>query len=194
GLDGKVTRSGAPLGDTPVLANPIGAGGQTFFTVTGADGSFAFDALAPGAYAVSPMIGGGGAKPKDIYLVRADVQLGARAHLSIDATAGPNTVTVKIPGMATGQLMAIGAKISAHSLEDLRMLDQLAVLTSTPTPVHMRGIIGGAIDVEGMRTGDYTICAAAFSGRPPDDAKTVPVTCEQLAVAGAQTITLTVPN
>ncbi|MFT3696925.1 MAG: carboxypeptidase regulatory-like domain-containing protein [Kofleriaceae bacterium] len=191
GLDGKVTRNNAPLGDTPVLANPIGGRGQTFFTVTGADGSFAFDALAPGTYAVSPMIGGGGPKPKDIYVVKAEVVLGSRGHLTIDATPGPDSLTVTVPGIATGQLMAIGAKITAHTLEDLRMLDQLTVLSDVPTPVHMRGIMNGAIEIDGMRPGDYTVCAAGFTGRPPDDAKTVPVSCEQVAVtAPKQTLTI----
>ncbi|HEY4059438.1 MAG TPA: carboxypeptidase-like regulatory domain-containing protein, partial [Kofleriaceae bacterium] len=59
GLEGTVTRDGKPLADTVVIASPIGTN-QNFFVVTGADGTFALDALTPGAYIIFPMIGGGG--------------------------------------------------------------------------------------------------------------------------------------
>src|SRR6185312_15205277 len=71
-----ITRAGRPLPDTVVIANPIGAIASNFFVTTGPDGTFALDALAPGAYIVYPMLGGGGNRPKDIYVRKVDVGLG----------------------------------------------------------------------------------------------------------------------
>ena len=59
-IEGKIVREGKPVGDVVIIANPIGAVGSNFFTTTGADGTFALDAIAPGNYIVYPMFGGGG--------------------------------------------------------------------------------------------------------------------------------------
>lgn len=198
GLEGKVTRSGQPLGDTVVIANPIGATSSSFFVVTGADGTFALDALAPGPYIIYPMIGGGGAKPKDMYIVKIDVPIGTRTHVDLDATPGSSTVSVTATSggkpVAMGQLFLIGATVAAHSLDELRAIDQLGVFGATAVPVHIRGVMGGAVDVEGVRPGDYTLCLAAFAGPPSDDLSQVPFLCQPVKVgAGKQATTIAVP-
>jgi protocatechuate 3,4-dioxygenase beta subunit len=198
-LDGVVTRDGNPLGDTVVIAKPIGATGSNFFVVTGPDGAFALDALAPGAYLVSPMIGGGGSKPKDIYIVRVDLALGTRTHIEVDTTPGPATVTV-IAKTDDGQPVAMGglflteATIVVHSAAELVSPDQLDIFGPKPIAVHMRGVIGGSSEVEGVKLGDATLCVTPFAGRPPDDLSKAPIKCQPVHVGpGKQTVTIVVP-
>jgi len=96
GLAGKVTRSGRPLADTMIIASPIGAMWSNFFVTTGPDGAFAFDALAPGAYVVYPMLSRGGNSPGSMYMRRTDVVLGTKTQIDIDATPGPVTLAVSV--------------------------------------------------------------------------------------------------
>lgn len=198
-LEGKVTRDGKPLGDTVVIANPMGAASSNFFVVTGPDGTFALDTLSPGPYLIYPMVGGGGPRPKDIYIVKIDVPLGARTHVDLDATPGTATVsiTAKTDGgkpVAMGQAFLLGAKVAIGNMEELRTLDQLGIFTSTPIVLSMRGVMNGSVEVEGVRTGDATLCVGMFAGRPPDDLKTVPIKCQPLHVeSGKQAVTVVVP-
>jgi hypothetical protein len=199
-IDGLVTREGKPLGDTVVIAKPIGAIGSNFFVVTGPDGTFALDALAPGAYLVSPMVGGGGPKPKDIYIVRADLVLGTRTHVEVDATPGPATVTVTAKTedgqpVAMGGLFLVEAKVEIHSAVELMSPDQLnAIFGAKPITVHMRGVMGGSSEVEGVKLGDATLCVTPFAGRPPDDMSKAAIKCQPLRVSGGkQTVTIVVP-
>ena len=196
GLEGKVTRSGQPLGDTVVIANPIGASNSNFFVVTGADGTFALDALAPGPYIIYPMIGGGGPKPKDMYIVKIDVALGTRTHVDLDATPGTATVSVTATSggqpVAMGQLFLIGATVDGRLLE-ARALDQLTIFSATAVPLHLRGVMGGSVDVEGVRAGDYTLCVKAMTGPSPDAA--APMGCQPVKVgSGKQTVAIAVPT
>ncbi len=182
GLDGKITRDGKPLGDTIVIANPIGATSSNFFVATGADGTFALDALAPGSYIIYPMIGGGGNRPKDMYLRKVEVVLGARSHVEIDATPGPITLAVKVTSangakVPMAQVFAIQAQIAPRSAAELRDLDQLPILGDTPVPIYIRGAMGGAAEIAGLRAGAHTICVVTMSGPPPDDLSTLPLTC-----------------
>ena len=190
GLDGKVTRSGQPLGDTVVIANPFGAASSNFFVVTGADGTFSLDALAPGPYIIYPMIGGGGPRPKDMYIVKIEVSAGTRTHVDLDATPGTATVSVTATmggqPLAMGQLFLIGATVAPHTLEDLRALDQWNIFGATAIPLQIRNVMGGAIDVEGVRAGDDTLCIAGFSGRPPEDLTQAPLTCQAIKVGSGK--------
>ena len=195
GIEGKVMRSGQPIGDTVVIASPIGASSQNFFVITGADGTYALDALAPGSYVIYPLIGGGGAKPKDMYIVKTTVTAGSRTHLDLDATPGPATLSVTATQngspLAMGQLFLIEATVAARTLEDLRALDQLDIFSAGAIPFHIRGVMGGSVDVEGVRPGDYTLCVAAFAGRPPDDLTQVPTACQPVVMGtGKQTVAL----
>jgi RNA polymerase sigma factor (sigma-70 family) len=197
GLDGKVTRSGAPLADTVVIANPLGALDSNFFVTTGPDGTFALDALAPGSYVVYPMIGGGGNKPKDMYLRRIDIAPGTRAHVDIDATPGTHTlaVTVKMDdGSAApmAMLLAIQAQgIDATTMQDLRDGSRMPQ-TDQVIPMYIRGAPGGAIEITGLRAGVHTVCAAVPTGPDPT---TAPMKCAPVDVTAAKaTITVVVPK
>lgn len=195
-LTGKVTKGGAPLPDTVVIANPVGATSSNFFVTTGPDGTFALDALAPGAYVVYPMLGGGGNRPKDMYTRRADLALGAKTYVEIDATPGPVTLGVTIKtdkgaNLPRAQLVAVAATIHPQTLDELRDGATMP-LGDKATPMHMRGIQDGAATIEGMHTGPYTLCVV---GGDPQDPAMAKFSCSavKLTAAPSQTAAIVVP-
>jgi RNA polymerase sigma-70 factor (ECF subfamily) len=195
-LAGKVTKGGQPLADTVIIANPIGAVASNFFVTTGPDGTFALDALAPGPYVVYPMLGGGGNRPKDIYTRRADLVLGKKTEIAIDATPGAITlaVTVKTDKGAPvpmAQLITIAATIDPTSIDELRDGTNMPFGDGV-IPIYMRGIQDGAAQIEGMKQGPHTLCVVGGDPRDPSTAK---MKCQQskLTNADKQAVALTVP-
>jgi uncharacterized GH25 family protein len=195
-LAGTIVQNGKPLPDTVVIANPIGAVASNFFVTTGPDGTFTLDALAPGAYIVYPMLGGGGNRPKDIYTRRVDLAPGAKAQVTIDATPGTLTlaVTVKtdngqpLPG---AQLITCAASIDPHTVAELRDGTNNP-FGDTVMPVYMRGVQDGAAEVTGMKPGPHTLCVVAGDPRDPSSAK---MTCAHhtMTAAAKQSATVIVP-
>jgi len=196
-LTGKVTRAGAPVADTVVIANPIGAVASNFFVTTGPDGAFTLDALAPGAYIVYPMLGEGGRGPKDMYTRRVDLALGASANVAIDATPGPVSlaVTVKtdkggaVPG---AQLIVFGAAVNPQTVAELRDGTNFP-FSDRVIPIYLRGVAGGSATIEGMTAGPHTLCA--LLGDPRDPAS-LQFRCSPATLGGGsrQTATVVVPH
>jgi RNA polymerase sigma-70 factor (ECF subfamily) len=183
-LDGKVVRDGKPVGDVVIIANPIGAVGSNFFTTTGADGTFALDAIAPGDYLVYPMFGGGGPRPKDIYTKRVVIVPGKRAKVEIDATAGTAALEISVknadgtPGMA--QVITVEAKIDPSNLEELRDGADIP-FSEAVIPIYMRGHMGGAVEITTARPGIHTACAMGMAGMGADrDLSKAPFKCGQI--------------
>lgn len=195
-LAGTITRNGAPLADTVVIASPVGAIAQNFFVATGPDGTFALDALAPDAYVVYPMLGGGGSRPKDIYVKRVDVELGKRAQVDIDASSGPASLTIKVQSdgggpVAMAQVVTIAAAISPKTPDELRD-GTLLPATSHVIPVYMRAALGGNVELEGLRPGVHTACAMVGGGPNPDPSS-LAMGCTQVKIgSGKSTVTITV--
>ncbi len=195
-LHGKITSNGQPLGDTVVIANPVGAMSSNFFVTTGPDGTFVLDALAPGSYVVYPMLGGGGNGPKDVYLRRTEVALGKTTTIEIDATQGPVTLALSakteagVPLPMAG-LLAIQLSINPQTAQELRD-GTLLPATDQIIPMNMRRIVGGSATIEGMRPGAHTLCAALGDPRVVSSLK---IKCTQvtLTAAAKQAATLVVP-
>ncbi len=192
GLEGTITSDGKPLADTIVIANPIGATRANFFSVTGADGTFALDALAPGPYIVYPIVGGGGMRPKDMYVVKVDVALGARAHVNIAATTGPVTLAVSIKSEAgapipMAQLFLVAADVVAavSNSTDMRNLDQLAIFSAKPTALAMRSAMAGAGEIANVTSGVHTLCVVPLSGMPDPNGPPMPAKCQLVNVGAA---------
>lgn len=196
-LTGKVVRAGAPLADTVIIANPIGAVASNFFVTTGPDGTFTLDTLAPGAYIVYPMLGEGGRGPKDMYARRVDLALGATANIQIDATPGTVTLAIAVktdkgtpvPGV---QLIVFGAAIDPHTVEELRDGTNFP-FSDRVIPIYIRGVNAGAATIEGMAAGRHTLCALGGDPRDPSSLKfrCSPAT---LTAASKQTATVVVPR
>ena len=184
GLEGKVTRNGQPLGDTVIIANPIGAMWSNFFVTTGPDGTFALDALAPGSYVVYPMLGGGGNGPKDDVPAsrrgrarqddddrdRRDARSSDARRLGQDGQAGAP--------LPMAGLIAIQLSINPQTAEELR--DGTLIPSGDQIiPMNMRGIRAGATTIEGMRPGAHTLCAALGDPRVVSSLK---IKCTQVTL------------
>ncbi len=208
-VDGKITRGGQALGDTVVIANPIGAVSSNFFVVTGPDGTFALDALTPGYYFIYPMLGGGGNRPKDMALRTVEVSAGERVKIEIDASPGKGTLTIdvktdagKVVGVA--QIITVQAKVDAPNMGALRDGTFLppSLRDGATLMMHIRQAIKGPAIIEGMRPGEYTSCvvpmpvgedlmAARALAESADD---LPMKCVPSKIAdGPVTIDVVVP-
>jgi hypothetical protein len=174
-----------------ITANPIGAMWSCFFVTTGPDGTFALDALAPGAYIVYPMLGRGGNSPGSMYMRRAEVVLGTKTKIEIDATPGPVTLAVPVKTetgapVPRARVGAIQALIDPQTAEELR--DGTYMPTDRIVPMY-----GGGTSIEGMRPGAYTLCAMLGDARV---ASSVKLQCKHVTVTAAakQTASLVVPD
>jgi protocatechuate 3,4-dioxygenase beta subunit len=189
GLEGKVTRGGAPLADTVIIATPMGAAASNFFVISGPDGGFVLDALAPDTYVVLAMLGGGGSQPKDMFARRVEVVAGARARVELDATPGATELAVTVTrGGATAPMamvLAFEGRATAATMEDLRDPSRALISGDDTVAMYMRMAPGGTATIAGMRAGVYTACAAALAG-PPDDPAKVPVGCATVELAAGQ--------
>lgn len=197
GLEGKITRNGTPLPDTVVIANPIGAVASNFFVVTGPDGTFALDSLAPGSYIVYPMLGGGGGRPKDMFTRRVDLALGSKAKVEIDAAPGSVTLAVtartdKGTPVPMAQLIAIQAAIDPQTVEELRDGTHMP-FGDQVMPIYLRGIMEGAATIEGMRAGAHTLCVLLGDPRMDPSALKFRCTPAKLTAAAKQTATVVIP-
>jgi RNA polymerase sigma factor (sigma-70 family) len=195
GLDGRATRNGQPIGDTVIIASPVGAMWSSFFVTTGPDGTFAFDALAPGSYVVYPMLRGN--RQMDNYLRRVEVVLGMKTKVEIDATPGPVTLAVSVKTdkgapLPRAGLIALQLSINPQTAEELRD-GNLMPVGDQIVPMHGHPIQGGAASIEGMRPGAYTLCAVLGDARV---ASSVKLKCTQakLTAAPRQTAALVVPD
>jgi hypothetical protein len=161
---------------------------------TGPDGTFALDSIAPGPYVVYPMIGGGGPRPKDMYALRVEVAPLGRTKTTIDATPGTSTVTIDVvteDGKPAPMAMVflVGMALDIKTAEQLRDLDQVAINTKDPLPIHMRGAMGGPAEVTTARAGAHSACAM-----PPPQSALMEVRCVAVKVAGPKvSAKITVP-
>jgi hypothetical protein len=114
-------------------------------------------------YVIYPMLGGGGARPKDMYQRKVEVTAGARTKVAIDATPGPITLSISVKTdrgtpIARAQVVAIQATTNPQTLAELRDGTELPS-GETIVPVYLRGVTGGAAEIGGMRPGAHTVCA-----------------------------------
>jgi RNA polymerase sigma factor (sigma-70 family) len=193
-LEGKATRNGQPIGDTVIIANPIGAMWSHFFVATGPDGAFTFDALAPGSYVVYPKLGRGNG-PGELYMRRVEVVLGQQTKIEIDATPGTVTLAVSVKTdkgapLPMGGVGAIELSINPQTAEELRDGSQMP--TDRLVAMHSGRIQAGAATIQGMHPGAHTLCAMIGDARI---ASTVKLECTQLKLTAAakQSASVVVP-
>jgi hypothetical protein len=158
-LAGTITRDGRPFADTVVIATPQ-LGRSNFFVVTGADGRYAFDRLASGAYQLVVFLG----RSKDQLMRPIEVKAGRRAQADVDVRTGNATLTIRVetdqrtPANALVMLISGVHRFSpAATIEGL--LDELR--PGEPTVAFVRDARGNPAVFEGLLPGAYTACAAA---------------------------------
>ncbi|MCA9679297.1 MAG: carboxypeptidase regulatory-like domain-containing protein, partial [Myxococcales bacterium] len=211
GVDGVITRDGQPLADTAVIANPVGATRSNFFVVTGPDGTFALDQLAAGSYVIYPMIGGGGNRPKDMYVHLIDVAAGARTAVTIDATPGPIALTVAArtdagAPVTVAPVVVTQPVIAAPTMEALADGATLPpeLLAGGTLTMYIRTIMGAPVEIAGVALGPHSVCVTPLpvgddSSRAMalmDRVDQLPMKCVPYTVTAApaaQTVTVEVP-
>ncbi len=171
-LAGRARKGGAPLAESVVIANPVGASQQNFFVVTGADGSFAFDQLAPGEYTVMVMLGQGGGKPKDMHVRSVQVAAGERSAVDIDVVEGPIEVALeaRVEGggpVAIAQVFLGQGSFAAQQTTFEQMRERKMVGDSGAFYVRAQ-MFGQPARVAGLAPGSYSACALAIPADPKD--------------------------
>lgn len=210
-LAGTMTLDGKPLAEAVVIANPLGATASNFFVVTGADGSYALDALTPGEYIVYPMLGGGGPRPKDMYVQAASIRAGQRTTVDVAATSGSaelevSGVTDEGGPVALAQVFAFDIPgISAPTAESMRDGSWLAHRGGDgPVAFYLRTIMAGApAAMARLKEGIYSVCIVPIPVDPEDMAgmqramskmEELPMKCQDARVTGARSkVTIRVP-
>jgi hypothetical protein len=186
-LRGTATLDGKPIAETVIIATPIGTNASNF-VVTGSDGSFAYDALPAGAYLVFPMIGGGGGKPKDMFVVTATVSEAGGSKVAIEATSGTmgldvspldadgnpmmaqvividDTLGLIEEGRYSGDAFTDGSWLRGHTSE-------------APLGIYLRGAAGEPASFDALTPGHYAACIAPRTMGPP-----AAMTCRKVTVA-----------
>ncbi len=197
-LSGTVTRNGQPMAETVVIANPRGARSSNFFVMTGADGSYVFDTLSAGEYIISPMFGGGGIKPKDMFFEAVTITTGSGSTVDLAAQDGAASVDVKVTtdrGQPVGVALvfAVGGTVSAPNMETL-LEGSWVPSGGQLVPAYLRMATSGApAHIDGLVPGPYSFCAVPMQVDPNDPvamrairdvANSLPMQCMSVAVGG----------
>ncbi len=201
-LRGVATLDGEPIAETVVMASSLATSGM-HFVVSGKDGRFAFDSLAPGQYSVYPMIGGGGSKPKDMYITLANVVEGESSEAVIEGARGTATLLVKAENEE-----GASAKGLVFVIEDPAGI----VADGTYPPIVFtdgswlrgRGLEGAVrvslrnsdeepARIEGLRAGRFAVCFGVARFGPPGPAQCRAETLQQGSVERLVTISLASP-
>jgi protocatechuate 3,4-dioxygenase beta subunit len=201
-LAGTVSQGGQPLGGTAVTCQAVATPGAVYTVITGSDGAYRFDALAPDTYKVSAMIGNPRAGPK-FYSRQADVPTGAQ--VTLDLTVDPGTITVQIAAIPAAGALGIASislvngAITAANANDL----QHKLAGSGPgMSARSRAFGTGVASFTDIAPGAYTACVAPLPVEvrgnalcyATDRADTLPVFCQPVTVAAdPDTQTVQVP-
>jgi RNA polymerase sigma factor (sigma-70 family) len=173
-LGGKVTRDGQPLVQVVVIAKPRGARDSNFFVLTGEDGSYAFDSLAAGDYAVFPMLGGGNIQPKDMFLSAVTVVPGQRATADLSARYGGASLTVHVVGengapVGAALVLVVAGAVTSPTMDAL--FDGTWLAPGQGVAAYQRTAIGAAgARIDGMFAGAYSACVTPLPVDPNDRA------------------------
>ncbi|HUH00726.1 MAG TPA: sigma-70 family RNA polymerase sigma factor [Kofleriaceae bacterium] len=207
-LEGVVTMDGKPVPEAVVIATPIGATASNFFVVTGQDGSYALDMLTEGQYAVYPMIGGGGPRPKDMFAREANITAGKTTRADVAITTGPISLEVVVTAnrkpVVMAQVLLLQADVSASSMEVIRDGTMLIGRASeAPLGFYMRIAMGEAARVDKLVPDTYTACAVPFpvqdmagAMKMRERAEQLPMKCNKVVVQAqppTQQVTIEVP-
>ncbi|HEY5947648.1 MAG TPA: sigma-70 family RNA polymerase sigma factor, partial [Kofleriaceae bacterium] len=205
-VSGTVRVDGTPLAETIIIASPANGSSSNFFVTTGPDGSFALDALTPGLYAITPIIGDAG----DKHFRRVDIVAGQRAQVDINVTTGSGSIEITVKTEAGEPVLAsrvavIGMRVDAPNLAALRYGALLPSLPADgpPVPFFIRKARGGPARVDHMKPGTYTACAVPLPGDPQnplvaqqlqEQVNSLPMKCAPATIGGGEKkVTITVP-
>jgi hypothetical protein len=204
-LSGVIRKNGAPVAETVVIAKPLSATSANFFVVSGADGSYALDALTADEYIVYPMIGGGGPRPKDMYVLPVTIKAGETVTRDIEFKTGPVELAVQVTTddatpVAAAAVFLFGIEIdvpNAPALRDGRWVDAWIRANpgnTEPVEMFMRQAMGGATTIANLHPKTYSACVIPAPVKPGDMAgmmkmadklEELPLKCQTVKVAAS---------
>ena len=160
-LAGVLRQGGKPTEGMMVACQPTSSPGSTYTVVTGPDGSYRFDRLAPGTYNVSATVG----TPMTglhFYSKQVEVPAGQQVTLDLDIDPGSLTLSVTLTprtgtvGMAIVWLLS--GSISATTSNDL------ALKVATVGPGASQWVLASMATAKfsTVRPGAYSMCAIPF--------------------------------
>ncbi len=203
-LSGVLRINGKAISETIVIANPIGATSSNFFVLSGSDGSYSFDSLSPGNYIVYPMIGGGGKKPKDMYVKSVQVVEGEEAQLDMDIQSGSIHLEVGVQNAEGRSIPAtvfvLGLALPDAQIESLMDGSWLLNRDSEMAPVAnlMRTALATPANFSELVPGDITVCVQPLPNTPKailhlgSDGPPAPLQCQLLRLYDGQSKSITI--
>jgi protocatechuate 3,4-dioxygenase beta subunit len=180
-LEGRVTRDGRPFADTVVIVTRQ-LRTANFFVMTGPDGRFALDALAPGPQLVYAFVN----RHKDMVIRAVTVEAGQRAHADLDVRTGDAAIAVSArgpDGPVAAQAFVVTPPVAVRNGEPLESVMARLAPTEPTTSFQSRA----PHTFQGLAPGRYSICAAAGK---PDEAR---LYCTEREVSGRVEVEVAVP-
>ena len=185
-LDGRVTRDGQPFPETVVIATRQ-MGTSNFFVMSGPDGRFALDALAPGPQLLYAFVN----RNKDFLVRSITVEPGQRAHADLEVRTGSLSLTVKLRDdagqPASGQAIIANPPVPCRNGQSLQEL-MARLAPAEPTIMFQANAPHG---FEGLAAGRYLVCGAV--GPKGGRRLGASVFCVEREVVGTDTVEVAVP-
>jgi hypothetical protein len=179
-LEGRVLRDGRPFPETVVIATRQ-LRTANFFVMSGPDGRFALDALAPGPQILMVFVN----RKKDFFARAVTIEPGQRAHVDLEIPSGTLTLTVEAAENA-------GVVLASPPVE-VRDGDTLATLTERFFPAQPTSLFHGGgrgpVTFEGLAPGRYLICAQPKVARTDGGAPAL--ACMIRELTGSTTVAMT---
>lgn len=199
-LNGLVSRDGQPIPYMQVTASPRDIPRAQFAVISGPDGRYQFDVLAPGSYRVRiEDTADAVSAPRHILRKSVSVEEGQPAQLDIDLVMGPYTLTVDVKTERGDAIPS--AKVLAMSGDrgDLSSLMQLFEHfdkgPDDSASLHTAWAQAGlqSLSIADLLPGTYTICTTPSWDPRPQDGPRDQMRCVVRQVASSSHVSLTVP-
>jgi len=194
-LTGKVSDDAGAAADTIISAQSVNTPNATYSVVSGADGTFRFDKLAPDTYKVSAMLG---TPMRGMTFYSKQVKVDATTPATVELTVDKGAVTVSttvtadngdVPG---GAAWLLTGTITAANADELGLASALQTSGSSTFSI----LFGGRpATFANVRPGDYSLCVAVLPpglGGPQQSmgyfqnhAADLPVKCKMVKVTPA---------
>jgi protocatechuate 3,4-dioxygenase beta subunit len=178
-LRGTVTQQGRPVSGALVLASVRGAPAGGTGATTGTDGSYAFDALTPGAYSVAAILDAGGGQ--NVKQSSVAIKPGDTARLDVELPVG--TVTLVVHPISQGGGLTAPVRVVLTRSE----LGGPPRSAGAPPPAFQTQVVTGSDPARfsGVEPGMYRLCAslAPATGSATTSAEATKASCAFTSVA-----------
>lgn len=206
-LAGTVRDSDGPAAQRIITVQSVTTPNAMYSVLSGPDGTYRLDKLAPDKYKASAMLGmPGGRGGMQLQSKIVDVASASETKVDLELEKGPLNVTliatpIEGAGVTAEQLRGaswlLAGTITGRTVEQLQMAG-----AALPGRTGFNIMFGGKATFSGLQPGTYTACAAALPREVPagpmagqeyfqNHADTLPVTCKPVVLA-AQPVEVTV--